>query len=109
MALIKGVLALCLLCNALAWSIHVDAAPVDGATPPAVQADAGDASSSSISDVGATSTDISDHCSHGELHFVGIILTFTAAVAARPALLVPNRGRHYVEPGPDPFVTPPIA
>ena len=99
-ALIKGVLALCLLCNALAWSIHVDAAPIDGATSPAVQADTG---------VGATGADLGDHCSHGELHFVGIIPTFTAAVAASPALLVPNRGRHYVEPGPDPFVTPPIA
>ncbi|MES1937408.1 hypothetical protein [Salinisphaera hydrothermalis] len=107
MALIKGVLALCLLCNALAWSIHVDAAPIDGATPVAVQADAGDAAS--IGDAGATATDLSDHCSHGELHFVGIIPTFKAAVAARPTLLVPNRGRHYVEPGPDPFVTPPIA
>ena len=106
--LVKGLLALCLLCNALGWSLHVQAATLGDADHPVVQADSGNADSD-LNDVGSVVDDGIDHCGHGELHFFGIIPSLDKTVTPAGNVLTPSSGPHYTGPHLQPLVIPPIA
>ncbi|AWN14455.1 hypothetical protein SALB1_0248 [Salinisphaera sp. LB1] len=104
----QGLLALCLFCNALGWSFHVQAASFTGADHSIVQAD-GETVDSATHAADAAGDDLTDHCGHGELHFLGIIPSLNAAVASVRGILNRAPRPHYAGPRPEPLITPPIA
>ncbi|RJS93707.1 hypothetical protein [Salinisphaera sp. Q1T1-3] len=107
----KSALALCLLCNALLWSVHgLAAAPKHTHASATTATTAIDASASAATASPDQPDPPADHCcSHAELHHLGVIHIFVHETRPGAAALVTRTPARYTSVAAQPPITPPIA